>query len=264
MSDIKCYDKYGIEIDHLTQWDLNVSVKIPNWQYELAPICHFATRFNDTSLTVASTLEDGTVTVEVPNVFLTDTEAVLMYVFLYDPESDSGRTVYTVVFPVHKKKKPNDYEYVDNVDVIEISTLKAQFDVLVAEAEVAVHERINSLDSAYTNTILEIKNQIHSDVVNLNKEISTNNERLSADISQAREQLSGDITTARQGLQNEITNSNNALTQQIASALALLLSSIKDGSPESYFGDVTELANKEAGFYLYIDETNLNNYNLLI
>lgn len=270
MKNVKLYDKFGNEIEHLTRWDLNVTVQIHDFNYEIAPICHFATRYDDKSMTVTAQLTGDVASVEVPNILLTETETINMFVFLYDEESDSGRTLYAINIPVHDKPKPDDYEYSDNYDIVQISVLKAEIEAFLAEAKIMVDVMLKELEDSYEMQVLEIKNAIHADVVRLNQEITENNAQLTEDITTARETLESDITTSRQTLESDITTSretlehdittsNDELTEKIDNAVDTLLNGIQDGTPKGVFADVSELANKEEGIYLFINDQSPNN-----
>jgi len=259
MKNVKLYDKFGNEIEYLTRWDLNVNVQIHDFDYGIAPICHFATRYDNTSMTVTANLKDNIASVEIPNILLTETETIDMFVFLYDEETDSGRTLYTIRIPVRDKPKPDDYEYSDNYDIVQISVLKAEIEAFLAETKVLVNTMLEELKDSYDMQVLEIKNDIHADVVRLNQEISENNAQLTEDITTARETLENDITTSRETLENDITTSNSELTEKIDNAVDTLLNGIQDGTPKGVFSDVSDLANKEEGIYLFINNESPNN-----
>lgn len=253
MSSIKCYDKYGQEIDHLTQWDINVSIKIFDFPFDIAPVCHFSSRFDKTSKTVTSTLEDGVVSVQVPNILLTDTKTIKIFVFLYDSEEDTGRTIFVIELPVEPKPKPDDYEYSDNIEIIEITALKARLEALIAQAEQTVTVRIEELANTYQNTITEIRESIADDVLNLNRQITNSNTQLINEIRESRQQLTGDIERNNTQLTSDITIAKTQLNNEIQAALTSLINSIQDGSPKGVFDDISDLANKPAGIYLYIN-----------
>lgn len=248
MKNVKLYDKFGNEINHLTRWDLNVNVRIHDFTYGIAPICHFATRYSDKSMTVTAKLDGDVASVEVPNILLTETETIDMFVFLYDEETDSGRTLYAIHIPVHDKPKPDDYEYSDNYDIVQINVLKAKIEAFLADTEIIVKDMMKELEDSYEMQVLEIKNEIHADVVRLNDEISRNNEQLTAD-----------ITTARETLENDITTSNTELSEKIDNAVETLLNGIQDGTPKGVFSNVSDLAGKEEGIYLFINSESPDN-----
>jgi len=237
MPTVKCYDKYGVEIERLTQWDINVSLKIYDFPYDIAPVCHFASRFDKTAKTVTTTLDGTTVSVKVPNILLNESKPIKIFVFLYDSEEDTGRTIYTIELPVSPKPRPDDYEYSDNVEIIEITALKARLEALVAEADKMVNVKIGELALAYDNTIAEIKTGIADDVHNLNQQITNANTHLISEIREKKTQLSDEIQTAVQ----------------------TLINGMKDGSPKGTFKIATDLEHSAPGLYLLADEQNENN-----
>lgn len=248
MPTIKCYDKFGIEIENLTQWDMNVILKIYDFPYDIAPVFHFAGRFDKTALCVSSTLSDNTVSVRVPNILLTESKPIKAYVFLYDLDEDTGRTIYVIDLPVLPKPKPDDYEYSDNTDIIDLHALKVRLEALIAQAEEAIGVRMDELAQDYQNKITEIKTEIADDVDNLNKQITNANTHLINEIRENNSQLSQDIQTARNSLNTEIEN-----------ALNTLIAGIRDGSPKGTFSNTEDLVDMPAGIYLYINSESENN-----
>ena len=266
----KLYDKYGNVIDHLTQWDINLTLQIPDFKYELAPICHFAARHDKESKTVTSTLSDGTVYIDIPNILLTTSGAFDMFVFLYDMEVDTGRTLYSFHIPVSPKAKPETYEYSDNIEIIEVTVLKARLEALIAQAEQMVTQRIGDLDEAYTNQIAAIHAEIKDDKDQLNAVIVANTAEmvgkinddrasLTGDISNMRTSLTGDITDMRTQLTGDITDMRTQLNSDIQSNLSTILNNIQDGTPRGVFSDPTDLENASPGVYLLVDEQSENN-----
>ena len=251
MTTIKLFDKNGLEIDHLTQWDYNVKLELHDFEFDVAPICHFAKRFDKKCLAVTSTLSNGIVTVDIPNILLADKHAdgrFTMFVFLTDLEGNTGRTIYQVELPVAPKPKPDDYEYSDNVEIIELSVLRAKLESLIAQTEETLDERIDELENSYQATIIEIKESIQDDVDNLNRQIINSNTALIKEIQDSNSQLTAEI--------EEATNDLNA---EIQSALNALIDSIGDGSPKGAFSNVSDLADKEAGIYLYVNPQSEDN-----
>lgn len=237
MYNINFYDQYGNIVNELTQWDSNVILTLPNFRYNTAPVFHFSDGTGANSITVNSVLTDGVVTVIVPNVLLTKTRPIDIFVFLYDPNTDEGKTIYKKTLSINKKLKPNDYEYIDNTEIVEITTLGIRLQALIDEAEESVHVHINELKSNYDNTILEIKQAIADDTNNLNQS----------------------ITQSRNALEGDILDSKNRLEANVSKTLQTILQNINDGSPKDVFSDVSELTNKSAGIYLYLNDNSENN-----
>ena len=160
MTSNKCYDRYGIPVAHMTQWDTNVTLMIHNYKCDTAPIIHFSTDKSETSKTVWATIEDDVVSMVVPNILLLEPGVLDICVFQYDVESDDGHVVRRYKLPILAKPKPDDYEYVENTEIIELSTLGARLEALVAEADGAVNVRIGELEAAYNSTVQGIKDDI--------------------------------------------------------------------------------------------------------
>ena len=226
MTTTKCYDKYDSPITHLTQWDSNVILRMHNYKYEVAPIVHFSTENSETSKTVRSELEDGVVTVVVPNVLLLEPATLDVCVFQYDSVTEDGHVVRRYKLPVVAKPKPDDYEYVDNTEVIELSSLGIRLEALIAEAEGAVDVKIGELEAAYNQTVQDIRDDIADNVSDLNRSIASNRNKLESDIG---------------------------------NTLQLMLASVSDGSPRGIFSDVAQLSGLPKGIYLYINPQNDDN-----
>lgn len=220
MTSNKCYDRYGLPVTHMTQWDTNATLMIYNYKCDAAPIIHFSTDKSETSKTVWATIEDGVVSMVVPNILLLEPGVLDICVFQYDVESDDGHVVRRYKLPILAKPKPDDYEYVENTEIIELSTLGARLEALVAEADGAVNVRIGELEAAYNSTVQGIKDDIATDVSNLNQSIRVNRTKLELDIS---------------------------------TALRTMLESVSDGSPRGMYTNVAELADKPSGIYLYVN-----------
>ena len=252
MANVKLFDKYGNEIDHLTQWDMNVTLKITDFNYDIAPVCHFAKRYDKEAITVTSTLSDNTVSVVVPNILLSDenkrAEPIKMYVFLYESEEKSGRTIYVIDLPVETKPKPNDYEYEDNVEVVQLSELRVKLEALITKAEETIDTKIDELGNSYQATITEIRAAIQSDVENLNTQITNANTNLIKEIRDNNTQLTSDIQAAKSQLNSEIET-----------ALNTLLNGIGDGSPKGIFATAADLTNKPSGIYLMVNPESADN-----
>lgn len=263
MANVKLFDKYGNEIDHLTQWDMNVTLKIMDFNYDIAPVCHFAKRYDKEAITVTSTLSDNIVSVVVPNILLSNdnkrADPIKMYVFLYESDEKSGRTIYVVDLPVETKPKPNDYEYEDNVEVVQLSELRVKLESLIAKAEDTIDTKIEELGNTYQNTITEIQTAIRDDVENLNTQITNANTNLIGEIRNNNMQLATEIRDNNAQLTSDIQSAKSHLNTEIKTALNTLLNGIEDGSPKGVFTNPDELTNKPSGIYLMVNSESIDN-----
>lgn len=118
---ILCYDIDGDPINHFTQWDSGQKIIFKDLNLDEAPLVHFANANSEEALSVQSSLSDGEIIVDVPNILLE--ESLNIFVYLYEEDELSGTTLYSISIPVREKPKPSNYIYVDNVDYISIKNI---------------------------------------------------------------------------------------------------------------------------------------------
>ena len=178
MSQVTCYDSYGRKINHFTQWDMNVTISIPDWEFDIKPVFHFANRskysekpFNVAGSDVTMVTEDDgskTVTSKVPNALLEVNEPIKVYVFLVDSNS-VGETVFEINIPVYPKAKPDDYEFEENVHPISLESLEAEMIEMVNDAKALVlleiakveqeyHDKQDALELAFATAVTNLQN----------------------------------------------------------------------------------------------------------
>lgn len=158
MSKIICHDYYGNVVTSLTQWDTNRVLKIHNWQYDVSPIIQWTNRSKTESYEVESILnQDGTVTFEVPNALLQNTETAIVFIGVArngeNGSSDiENATVFKVEFPIQRRTKPSGYVYSDNATVVDIVALK----------EVLENQIESKIDATRTDLSAEITSALHT------------------------------------------------------------------------------------------------------
>lgn len=133
MFGVECFDTHDEPISHYTQWDINQTLKIvlygmDDGYMKSAPYVHFANIKSSEALVVRSTLQgDDTVLVDIPNQLLQESYPLLVYVYLNDSnDASSQRTIVKIEIPVHKRARPSDYEYVENIDRITAEVIKQE------------------------------------------------------------------------------------------------------------------------------------------
>lgn len=133
MFGVECFDTHDEPISHYTQWDINQTLKIvlygmDDGYMKNAPYVHFANIKSSEALVVSSTLQgDDTVLVDIPNQLLQEPYPLLIYVYLNDSsDASSQRTIVKIEIPVHKRARPSDYEYVENIDRITAEVIKQE------------------------------------------------------------------------------------------------------------------------------------------
>ena len=133
MFGVKCFDTHDEPISHYTQWDINQTLKIvlygmDDGYMKNAPYVHFANIKSSEALVVPSTLQgDNTIIVDIPNILLQELWPLLVYVYLSDStDASSQRTIVKIEIPVHKRARPSNYEYVENIDRITAEVIKQE------------------------------------------------------------------------------------------------------------------------------------------
>ena len=133
MFGVECFDTHDEPISHYTQWDINQTLKIvlygmDDGYMKNAPYVHFANIKSSEALVVRSTLQgDDTVLVDIPNQLLQESYPLLIYVYLNDSsDASSQRTIVKIEIPVHKRARPSDYEYVENINRITAEAIKQE------------------------------------------------------------------------------------------------------------------------------------------
>lgn len=138
VNSIPCYDYRNEVITHFTQWDINQTITIKDLNIDNAPIFHFYNKDNTESIGVQSILKDGNITVDVPNILLESNLPINIFVYLIT--KSSGKSIYEFKIPVHSKKKPADYLYIDNIKELIVSgytldNLKQELNRSITNAE---------------------------------------------------------------------------------------------------------------------------------
>lgn len=118
-----CFNCYGnYTTDSVYQWDLNHILQIVGLTVNNAPTIHFTNKKRDTAIVVQSEMVDGVISAPVPNELLQEPYNVIAYVHIY--EDNHAKTIETVNIPVKPRAKPDDYQFTDNVDVMNFERLE--------------------------------------------------------------------------------------------------------------------------------------------
>lgn len=108
-ANFKAYSNYVT--DSLYQWDINQDLVINGLNLEDAPEVHFANANMDRAIVRQSTLENGVVTVVIPNSLLQEALTIKAYVGIY--EGDTFKVVEKIEIPIIAKARPYDYVFED-------------------------------------------------------------------------------------------------------------------------------------------------------
>lgn len=196
MCDLTVLDLEGNSINHFTQWDSNLKIVIEGAKFSNLTQVHFYNR-NNNSAYVAKTklLDDWKIQTEVPNILLT--ESIPIMVFVYEPTDEkTGRSILHTRIPVIKKLKPDNFEYENNSVIIDLFSLSNRLEKLYNEVSLSEETRI-----ANESTRLEKeKNRESAEAVRVSNEnirIENENKRI-----QFSEELVTKIDSLNEGIEN--------------------------------------------------------------
>ena len=154
---ITCLDENGELLSGFTQWDINRSIHVNNYKYDFAPMFHFCNKFSEKSLGVKSVLNNGKLSVDVPNELLREPYPITAYVFL--SENDTGKTLQTIHLPVRPRVQPSDYEYVDNIRVVYLEDLIAEVKEFIEKYDASELVRVENENRRIENENQRIANE---------------------------------------------------------------------------------------------------------
>ena len=204
MFGVGCFDTHDNPIDHYTQWDINQKLKIVVYDVDSsllknAPYIHFANVKSTEALVVRSTVEGtDTIFVDVPNSLLQESWPLLVYVYLNDNlDAHSQKTIIKIEIPVHKRAKPSDYEYVENIERITAEVIKQEV------TDTVYDEFVGNI----TSGTLSLPYMYITDATNGHRQrIGANNDKASLDVNTSGSMQSYSIldTRDKESLSQEI------------------------------------------------------------
>ncbi len=120
-----CFDCYGsYTTDSVYQWDLNRQLSIKGLDFDSAPSIHFTNKTREEALVVQSSISDGVITCDVPNILLQERYDITAYICsLVDQKLV---TYETIKIPIIRRAKPANYVYTDNVEITTYDSLMAE------------------------------------------------------------------------------------------------------------------------------------------
>lgn len=149
-----CFNCYGnYTTDTVYQWDLNHTLSITGLDIDHAPTVHFCNKKSETAIVVQSEMADGVITVSVPNQLLEEPYPIIAYIHTYD--DNHAKTIEVVNIPLIKRAKPDDYQFTENVDVMNFERLEKDMSDFIQECNDILEEiRTESvnLDGGYPDT----------------------------------------------------------------------------------------------------------------
>ena len=103
--------------DPLVQWDYGQQIRVEGLTNVSRAEVHFASRARKYAIPVDAALEGEVLETKIPDELLQTGEEIRAHI--YAVGENSGKTVYTIVIPVKKREKPEDYTEPEHYDRLE-------------------------------------------------------------------------------------------------------------------------------------------------
>lgn len=129
-----------VTTDALYQWDTNQTFQITGSGLTTAPPIHFGNKANEKAVIVQSKIVDGVIEAAIPNTLVAQPYPI--YAFLVIIEDGVSNTKQVFEIPIITRPEPADYDFVDDLDVINYEYLSDR----IVRFEDAVNERVNGLE----------------------------------------------------------------------------------------------------------------------
>lgn len=107
------YDNYSA--DCLTQWDTNQIITITGLEINKSPTIVFSNRISGVSEPVVAEIKQGIISCEIPNKLLTESYPIIAC--LRTTINGATSTICKIKIPVVPAKKPDDYIFIENIEV---------------------------------------------------------------------------------------------------------------------------------------------------
>lgn len=159
-----------VDIDgKLTQWDYGQVLQICGMEVEEEQIqVHFTDKCTNGALVVLGKVEDGDITVDIPNELLKRSGTIQAYVYKTIP--GEGKTIFEIRLSVKARKKPEDYEAPADKHALEqiVERLKQKGDGLQLEGNqlqlLSGKDTISSVNLSNSGGTVEIESITNSEI----------------------------------------------------------------------------------------------------
>lgn len=156
--DIICLDKYGNTIRSLAQWDLGQTLYIYNTNYSPTPMFHYSNQNTEKALVVQAEYHEGVLQCVVPNQLMIEPYPITCYIYIPDGERN-GTVVGMFKIPVRPRPEPNEFEYEDNVDIINIRVLAQELEEAEFIRQAHEETRVSNESTRVSNENTRISNE---------------------------------------------------------------------------------------------------------
>lgn len=138
-------------VDSLYQWNKNQKLKMSGLFVPNIPEIHFSNKAMSEALVRQCEVDDeGTITVDIPNVILEKSLPIDVYICIY--EGELFKTLYALQIPVKARTKPSDYIYEKEDEVLSFNALHNRLTNSIAEMQELVDNAVDTVNKKYDDT----------------------------------------------------------------------------------------------------------------
>lgn len=140
---LNCYGNYTT--DSVYQWDQNQTLRITGENVDEITAIHFCNKKCDTAIVVGVARNDEEIIAQIPNSLLEEPYDVIAYVHTID--DNQAKTIEIISIPVIKRVKPDDYIFVENVEIVNFERLESDILTFFANTNDLLEEYREEMDS---------------------------------------------------------------------------------------------------------------------
>lgn len=149
---LNCYGSYTT--DSVYQWDQNHELTLTGEGMANITGVHFCNKKSDKAIVVVPTITEDSATVPVPNILLEDPYNVIAYI--HSADINQAKTIEVITIPLIKRIKPDDYQFIDNEDIMTFEALTSEIRDFISDMTSEYEEFTTATD----DKIADYKNEM--------------------------------------------------------------------------------------------------------
>ena len=146
---LNCYGSYTT--DNVYQWDQNHTLTLTGDNIDDISAIHFCNKKCDNARVVNVTRGSGEISAPIPNELLEMPYDVIAYVHSID--DNQAKTIEIINIPVVKRVKPDDYEFVENVDIVNFERLEKDINDFISSITIQQNTFESDFMTEYNNRV---------------------------------------------------------------------------------------------------------------
>ena len=146
---LNCYGSYTT--DSIYQWDQNHVLTLTGDNIDDISAIHYCNKKCDNARVVNVTRGSGEISAPIPNELLEMPYDVIAYVHSID--NNQGKTIEIINIPVIKRVKPDEYEFVENVDIANFERLEKDINDFISSITIQQNTFESDFMTEYNNRV---------------------------------------------------------------------------------------------------------------